>query len=360
LNRALVAVDCFFCKSPSGEQCVANLWRQKAIIFFMTCGTATGDWHLLGVSGSRSSCLSSGAGRKSTPWLHKEAVVNGTRTHWVEAGRQGDPLVVLLHGFPAFWYTWSSTIIVLADAGYRVVAPDLRGVNLSERVGVGFDLHTLSEDCSELLDMLEVEKCILVGHDWGGMIAAATAARFPYRVEKVVLLHSVPMQALELSRLPWSHRIRLRSLVFFSKFTWLARTVFSFHRAWLLSRYIQGTGVDDRTLDVYRDALGRPGSIFCWMQYIRTLPTSLEQANKLGKILSPVLFVSGRHVLTVNTTDEEECSSLWLPSDCYRRLNEWVEGSIETVTLPSCGNWSPHDAPDELNQVLLRFCAKKP
>ena len=103
------------------------------------------------------------------------AEIGDVRLHYVEAG-QG-PLVVLLHGFPEFWYGWREQIQPLAAAGFRVVAPDMRGYNLSSRPKdvKAYDGDQLTADIRGLIQERGAETALLVGHDWGGTVAWATA-----------------------------------------------------------------------------------------------------------------------------------------------------------------------------------------
>src|SRR6185437_305408 len=103
---------------------------------------------------------------------HPTIPANGVRLHVVVAGPADGPLVVLLHGFPDFWYGWRRQIGPLAAAGYRVIAPDQRGYNLSEKPrGVAaYGLDRLAGDVLGLLDALGRERAFLVGHDWGGAV----------------------------------------------------------------------------------------------------------------------------------------------------------------------------------------------
>src|SRR5689334_5512364 len=103
------------------------------------------------------------------------AEIGDTRLHYVEAG--DGPLVVLLHGFPEFWYGWRQQIEPLAAAGFRVVAPDTRGYNLSSKPdGVdAYEIAKLADDVSGLVRERGAESALLAGHDWGGSIAWATA-----------------------------------------------------------------------------------------------------------------------------------------------------------------------------------------
>jgi pimeloyl-ACP methyl ester carboxylesterase len=117
---------------------------------------------------------------------------NGIQLHAVEAGPRDGPLVILLHGFPEFWWGWRRQIEPLAAAGLHVLAPDQRGYNLSDRpAGVAaYDLDTLAADVIGLADAAGQRKVMLVGHDWGGLVAWWTASRHPHRVDRLVVLNA--------------------------------------------------------------------------------------------------------------------------------------------------------------------------
>src|SRR6202040_3212483 len=102
---------------------------------------------------------------------HQYATVNGVRLHYVEAG--SGPLVVLLHGFPEFWYSWRHQIPALAEAGFRVIAPGMRGYNLSGKPkGVRpYRLEMLTADIAGLIRHAGASRATVVGHDWGGLVA---------------------------------------------------------------------------------------------------------------------------------------------------------------------------------------------
>src|ERR1700761_8324388 len=99
------------------------------------------------------------------PWSHREVNANGIRLHIAEAG--SGPLVLLLHGFPEFWWSWHHQLVALADAGYHVVAPDLRGYGASDKPPRGYDAPTLSADLAGLVRALGERDAVFVGHDWG-------------------------------------------------------------------------------------------------------------------------------------------------------------------------------------------------
>src|SRR5215203_4554212 len=116
---------------------------------------------------------------------------NGVMLHAVAAGPSDGPLVILLHGFPEFWYGWRHQIEPLAAVGYRVLVPDLRGYNLSSKPE-GFRAYTLdvlAEDVLGLATTFGQSKFAIVGHDWGGALAWHLAARHPDRIDRAVILN---------------------------------------------------------------------------------------------------------------------------------------------------------------------------
>src|SRR6187455_603765 len=125
------------------------------------------------------------------------AEVGEERLHYVEAG--DGPLIVLLHGFPEFWYGWRRQIEPLAAAGFRVVAPDTRGYNLSSKPdGVeAYDTGQLAADIRGLIQERGAETALLVGHDWGGTIAWATAMHHPEVVDRLAILNAAHRSALD-------------------------------------------------------------------------------------------------------------------------------------------------------------------
>lgn len=120
------------------------------------------------------------------PWRHSTVNANGARFHIVEAG--DGPLVLLLHGFPEFWWAWRHQLPVIADAGFRAVAADLRGYGASDKPPRGYDAYTLSADVAGMVRALGERDAVVVGHDWGGLLAWSVAALHPRVVRRLVVL----------------------------------------------------------------------------------------------------------------------------------------------------------------------------
>jgi pimeloyl-ACP methyl ester carboxylesterase len=123
------------------------------------------------------------------PWTHRDISANGIRIHVVEAGT--GPLVLLLHGFPEFWWSWRHQLSALAAAGFRAVAADLRGYGASDKPPRGYDAMTLCADVAGVVRALGEEDADIVGHDWGGHLAWSVAALHPNVVRRLAVL-SIP------------------------------------------------------------------------------------------------------------------------------------------------------------------------
>ena len=145
----------------------------------------------------------SGMADQQAPWLGGSdlregyAEIGDIRLHYVEAG--DGPLIVLLHGFPEFWYGWRLQIEPLAAAGFRVVAPDMRGYNLSSRPkGVkAYDSGQLTADILGLIHERGAQSALLVGHDWGGTVAWDLAMSHPEVVDRLAILNAAHPRKLQ-------------------------------------------------------------------------------------------------------------------------------------------------------------------
>src|SRR5438128_10694541 len=151
---------------------------------------------------------------------HDYAKVGDVRLHYVECGNQDDELVILLHGFPEFWYSWRHQLPVLG-ARYHVVAPDMRGYNLSDKPArvKDYRIELLVEDIVELIKYCGAHKAAIVAHDWGAGVAWALAQKYPERVSKLAVMQLPPAAVW---RANFSLRQLLRSwYMFFFQLPWL-------------------------------------------------------------------------------------------------------------------------------------------
>jgi pimeloyl-ACP methyl ester carboxylesterase len=159
------------------------------------------------------------------PWVHRDVSANGMRFHVAELGE--GPLVVLLHGFPQFWWSMRHLLEGLAAAGYRAVAPDLRGYGASDKPPRGYDAFTLASDVAGIIRALGSRDAVVVGHDWGGFAAWCTATMRPPLVRGMVALSS-------------PHPLRYRSALFAEPRGQLQASSYllSFQRPWVPERQL--------------------------------------------------------------------------------------------------------------------------
>ncbi len=120
------------------------------------------------------------------PWRHRDVAANGARFHLAEAG--AGPLVLLLHGFPEFWWAWRHQLPALADAGYHAVAMDLRGYGGSDKPPRGYDPFTLAADVAGVIRALGAPRATVVGHGWGAFVGWATAVLRAPHVERLAVV----------------------------------------------------------------------------------------------------------------------------------------------------------------------------
>ncbi len=283
--------------------------------------------------------------------MHHEAIVNGVRLHYVEAG--AGPLVLLLHGFPEFWYGWRHQIPALAAAGFRVIAPDMRGYNLSEKPpGItSYRADVLAGDAAGLIKHAGVKRATIVGHDWGGFVAWSTALRFPELVEQLVVLNTPHPAALmrELRKPPQA--LRFWYQVFF-QLPWLpeaAIRAFNYRTLGSLFRRssVRPGAFTDEDIRRYKAAFAQPGALTAALNYYRAVYHQplrwlrpADQAN-LRRIELPTLLIWGvRDVaLTLALTYGLET---WVPRIRVERIRE-------------AGHFVQHDAPERVNELLLTF-----
>ncbi|ADJ14848.1 alpha/beta fold hydrolase [Halalkalicoccus jeotgali] len=291
-------------------------------------------------------------------WSHGEAIVNGLRLHYVEAGE--GPLVVLLHGFPDHWYGWREQIPALVEAGYRVVAPDMRGYNRSEKPpGVSaYRIGHLIEDVRELIAHFGAERAHLVGHDWGGVVAWEVAARYPDSVDRLVVLNAPHPSAYRRELRDRESDQRRRSwYVLLFQLPWLPELLVRFGRQRLLGALFRGASrspeaFDEEAIERYTDACTRPGAMSAMLNYYRalfrgTLGSKIPGQSRPCSTTSDGLV--GRPTLLLWGTEDEALSPALTEG-----LEEWVP-DIEIERVAGAGHWVQLDATDRVNESLVGF-----
>ena len=231
-----------------------------------------------------------------TGWREATRSINGVSLHIVEAGQVGDPLLLLLHGFPEFWWAWRHQITPLAEAGYHVVVPDMRGYNTSEAPQeiAAYNLDTLAADAVAIAEAFGATHFHLVGHDWGAVIGWWVAARYPDRLKRVVLMDGPhpdvwgkqalkhPTQALRAMYVAFFQLPRLPEAA-------LSRFDFAGLRAMMRASAKSDT-FEPGALNRYAQAWAHPGSLTAMLNYYRAL-RNRRRAAEPARLAPPTLIL---------------------------------------------------------------------
>src|ERR687894_743878 len=206
---------------------------------------------------------------------HRYADLGGVRLHYVEAG--DGPLVLLLHGFPQFWYEWRHQIPALVEAGFRVVAADMRGYNLSDKPpGVrSYRVELLARDVERLILACGEQTAAVVGHDWGAIVAWIAAMRYPGRVGRLAILN-VPHPARFLDGLLSPGQLLRSSYLFFFQIPRLPEAVIRAGDSALLRCVfrrdpVRPGALTTEDIERYVEAMARPGALTATLNYYRAL-----------------------------------------------------------------------------------------
>jgi pimeloyl-ACP methyl ester carboxylesterase len=278
---------------------------------------------------------------------HRYATVNGVRLHYVEYGK--GPLIVLLHGFPECWYAWRYQLPALAEAGYRVVAPDLRGYNLSDKPkGVAaYRLECLVGDVKELIQALGEDSAVVVGHDWGGVIAWQLAMSDPQVVKKLIILNAPhPQRYLGALKTP-DQLLRSWYVVFF-QLPWLPELMirgfgFAGLRQRLLNEPVHADAFDGASVEVYQQALAQPGALTAALNYYRAGFGSLLRGLRqpMRPIEMPTLVIWGEQ-------------DRYLGINLLQGLEPWVK-NLTVERIADASHWVQAEVPERVNERILRF-----
>jgi pimeloyl-ACP methyl ester carboxylesterase len=284
------------------------------------------------------------------PWAHRSVSANGTRFHVAASG--DGPLVLLLHGFPEFWWTWRHQLAALQAAGFRAVAADLRGYGGSDKPPRGYDLMTAAADAAGLIRALGEANAVVAGHDWGGLVAWTTAAYFPKSVRRLAVVsmaHPLQLRASVLggtlglarrSGLPMSFQVPMipeRRLVRDG-----AVRVGELLAAW------SGPGwPDPETERVYRRAMRIPPVAHTALEYHRWFvrssfrPDGMRYARRLkSPVQAPTLHLHGA---------ADPC----VPAQLARGAGRYVEAPYRWKILDGVGHYPHEERPDAFNAELI-------
>lgn len=275
--------------------------------------------------------------------------VGDVNLHVVLAGPADGEPVVLLHGFPEFWYAWRLPMARLAAAGFRVIAPDQRGYNLSDKPdGIeAYKVEILADDIAALIGALGYQRVNLVGHDWGGGVAWQTVIRHPDRVRRFAVIDTPHPQAgdgfeSKEERISWYRT--------FMQLPWLPEISARLGNYRLLAGNLRKTSAPDTfpepVMDLFRSAWDQPGASTATVNWYRASFRYPPTFSGEQRVAVPTLLIVAPH-------------DAFIPGDLTRRSMRFLDDG-RMVELDRGTHWVIQEEPDVISRLLVDFFAAKP
>ena len=284
---------------------------------------------------------------------HGYAQVGDVRLYYAECGNDENELVILLHGFPEFWYSWRHQLPVLGER-YHVVAPDMRGFNLSDKPSrvEDYRIELLVDDVLGIIKHFRKSRAAIVAHDWGAGVAWAIAQRHPEAVTKLAALQ-VPLPAAWRANMTFA-QLRHSWYMFFFQLPRIPEWWASAHDFARVEKMYRQTSVrphafNDDDIEVYKAALRQPGALTGSLNYYRAnvfrslFRRGIETPREgRGRVRVPTLFIYGEQDVAV------------IPST-VRDLGRFIDAPYRELRIPDSGHWVQNEAVSEVNAALLEF-----
>ena len=294
------------------------------------------------------------------PWQHRYVAANGARFHVAESLRShldDAPLVLLLHGFPEFWWSWRAQLPELSAAGYRAAAMDLRGYGGSDKPPRGYDPNTLAQDVSGVVKALGARSAVVVGHGWGGYVGWATAALYPREVSALCAV-SAPHPRVMLKVLRPGHRVLALQHVLAMQLPVLPERRLSDPRAGFVRSHLSAWSSpdspfpDDAAVATYTEALSLWPAPHCALEYHRWLFRSRLRAD--GRAFDRLMSGRVGQPLCVIHGDDDPA----VPATSAAGSRAHVGDSYQFRTLEGAGHFPHEEQPAAFNDLLLSWLAR--
>ena len=279
-----------------------------------------------------------------TDWDHRLITANGIQLHYVTQGE--GPLMLFLHGFPEFWYSWRGQIPEFAK-DHKVVALDLRGYNDSDKPEglAAYQMMELVKDVEGVMRGLGYDRCILAGHDWGGAIAWSFAYTYPTLLDRLIVLNLPhPAKFVEGLRMP-QQWMRSWYILFF-QLPWLPEFLLQVGDYQSIEKIFRGMAIDksaftDADITAFKTAAAKRGALTAMLNYYRAIfnPKRLEPTWDILEV--PTLLIWGEN-------DAALGKELTYGTETYVR-------DFHLRYIPNCSHWVQQEQPQLVNQYIREF-----
>jgi pimeloyl-ACP methyl ester carboxylesterase len=282
---------------------------------------------------------------------HDYAQIGGVKIHYATAG-SGDKLVILLHGFPEFWYSWRHQITALSE-DYTVVAPDMRGFNLSDKPKEtsDYDIDKVADDIIGLIHHFGRETAAVIGHDWGASVAWNIAIKHPEKLWKIGALQVPPPSILRKNMS--LKQILAGWYMFFFQIPKLPEWLLSRNNFEGLEKGLKNSTArkdvfTDLEIKEYKKAWREPFALTAMLNYYRAnfYRRFISQNNEMPKIKVPAVFIFG----------EQDKAIL---RETVAGIDEAIDAPFEEFFIPSSGHWVQQEEAETVTQILKEFLAEK-
>lgn len=273
---------------------------------------------------------------------HRYADASGVKIHYAALG-QG-PLVVMIHGFPDFWYSWRKQMRALADNGYRVAAVDLRGYNLSDKPkGVeNYAMPLLVGDIAAVVQAEQVERAVIVGHDWGGSVAWNVAMRRP-EITRLLIICNLPHPAGLAREIATNPQQKKNSEYAFDFQKPDAHLAISPER---LTQWVTDPAARPRYLQAFEQSDVEAMLNYYKANYPKPDAPPPPAQFTFPKVKAPVLMFHGL---------EDQA----LLAGALNGTWQWVEQDLTIMTIPGANHFVQQDAPDTVSNTMIDWLSRR-
>jgi len=281
-------------------------------------------------------------------WHHDTIHTNGIKLHYVTQGE--GPLMLMLHGFPEFWYSWRHQIPEFAR-DHKVVALDLRGYNDSDKPEAksAYVMAEFIKDIKGVIEGLGYDRCVLVGHDWGGAIAWSFAYAYPGLIDRLIVLN-LPHPAKFAEGLRTPQQLLRSAYIFFFQIPVLPELLIQLNDFQALEAAFKGMAVDKTTfsnddIEAYKNAFAKRDALTATLNYYRNMFAQGLTTSDWGILTVPTLLIWGE-------------ADTALGKELTYGTEKYVQ-DFRIRYIPNCSHWVQQEQPQLVNQLMREFLGER-